>query len=399
MLLSDTKIRRLIPSSKCTPSRPDKYTDHDGLRLWIRHTGTKVWVSDYTFHGKRRSFTHGKYPIISLAEARIAHQHLLEQIHKGIDPRIYKKELQAQANGSHSFSRYADEWHAKRKDNLKKGTYTREYNQYKRDIKPIIGDMNINDITPLQILAIGQEIEKRGAKDMARRAILQVKRIFEYAILLGATTNNPANNLSKALPPRKKEHFKRINIHQLPALLKAMNNYQGDIMVKHALWVICYTFVRTSELRFMQWNEIDYQAKIWRIPADKMKMNRPHNIPLAPQVIKILQTIKSYNFDDTYVFYNVSKGKPYSENFLLSALKKMGYRGKMTGHGFRGLASTTLHELGYLHEAIELQLAHEPNNAVSRAYNGAKHLDYRTNMMNEWANYIDENLNKATQQN
>ncbi len=216
--------------------------------------------------------------------------------------------------------------------------------------------------------------------------------------MLGATTNNPANNLAKALLPHKAEHHKRVNLQQLPALLKAMDNYQGDIMVKYALWVVCYTFVRTKELRFMEWQDIDYDKKIWRIPTHKIKMKRPHNIPLAPQVIKILEVIKSYNFSDTYVFYNTSKRKPYSENFLLSALKNMGYAGKMTGHGFRGLASTTLHELGYMHEAIELQLSHEPNTAVSRAYNGAKHLPYRTKMMTEWANFIDSQLIKGGKQ-
>lgn len=152
--------------------------------------------------------------------------------------------------------------------------------------------------------------------------------------------------------------------------------------------LLCLTFVRTSELRFMRWCEID--GNVWRIPAERMKMKRPHIVPLAPQAIEILNIIKSFGFSDTYVFYNTSTQKPISENAFTKALERMGYKGRMTGHGFRGLASTTLHEQQYQHEAIELQLAHDDNNKVSKAYNGAKLLPYRIKMMNEWANFIDK---------
>ena len=139
----------------------------------------------------------------------------------------------------------------------------------------------------------------------------------------------------------------------------------------------------------MEWSEIDYKAKVWRIPADKMKMDRPHLVPLAPQTMAILEQIKALGFSDKYVFFNPSTRKPYSTNAFITALWRMGYKGRMTGHGFRGLASTTLHEQEYMHEAIELQLAHEKENKISKAYNGAQHLPYRTKMMNDWANFID----------
>ena len=143
----------------------------------------------------------------------------------------------------------------------------------------------------------------------------------------------------------------------------------------------------------MEWSEIDWNDKIWRIPADKMKMDRPHIVPLAPQVIDILQQIKELNFSEQYVFYNPSTRKPYSQNAFINALYQMGYKYRMTGHGFRGLASTTLHEQGFMHEAIELQLAHEQENKISKAYNGAQHLDYRRDMMNQWANFIRNAIN------
>lgn len=225
---------------------------------------------------------------------------------------------------------------------------------------------------------------------MARRAIGQIGQVFTYAMRLGIVTYNPTYKLSQALTPRQQKNFARITVNQLPQWLTDIDNYKGDPLTKLGFYLLAYTFVRTNELRFMQWQEIDWQGKLWRIPAERMKMNRPHIVPLAPQVLAILKQIKDLGLSDTYVFYNTSRQQPYSENVFTNALKKMGYRDVMTGHGFRGLASTTLHERQYMHEAIELQLAHDSESKTSKAYKGAKHLPYRVNMMNEWAKFIDD---------
>lgn len=389
MSLTDTQIRKLKPTAKCTPARPDKYTDGNNLRLWVRHTGNKVWVSDYTYHGKRESLTLGKYPAMTLQQAREANNAIKEQIANGINPKTEKAKYTAIANGINQFSTLADEWHAKRKDTIKAGTFNRDYSLYERDIKPFIGSKDITTITALDVLAVAHRIEERGAGDMAKRAIGQIGQVFTHAMLLGIVNTNPTYKLSQALTQRKQGNHARITINTLPQLLKDIDNYQGDIFTKLGFYILCYTFVRTGELRFMQWSEIDWDSRVWRIPPERMKMNRPHIVPLAPQVIAILEQIKRYNLSDTYVFYNSSCQQPYSENVFTNALKKMGYAGQMTGHGFRGLASTTLHEMQYLHEAIELQLAHDNNNKISKAYNGAKHLPYRIKMMNEWADFVD----------
>lgn len=389
MALIDTQVKRLKPTAKCTPSRPDKYSDGDNLRLWVRHSGNKVWVSDYKYNNKRQSLTIGKYPTMSLADARQRHNDIKALIEQGIDPKQAKKEQKANRDGSKVFSTLAQRWHDNRKAHIAPTTYSRDYSQYQRDIKPVIGHLNIDDITAPDILAIGKAIEARGATDMARRAIRQTGQIFKQAIREGLVTHNPANDLTEALQPHKVKHHSRITSQQLPKLLKDINAYDGDILVKLGLWFLCYTFVRTQELRFMEWSEIDYKANVWRIPADKMKMDRPHLVPLAPQAIALLQTIKGLGFSDQYVFFNPTTRKPYSTNAFITALWRMGYKGRMTGHGFRGLASTTLHELEFMHEAIELQLAHEKENKISKAYNGAQHLPYRTEMMHQWANYID----------
>ena len=388
MLLNDKKIKALLPSDKCTPNKPDKVSDGNGLQLWVRTTGSKTWVLDYRLNGKRQNLVIGKYPAMSLQQARLKNNEVRELIKQGIDPKAQK--YTTIDSGINQFANLAQQWHDKRKTTIKAGTFSRDYSLYERDIKPFIGDKDITTITPLEILDIAHRIENRGAGDMARRAIGQIGQVFTYAMRLGIVTYNPTYKLSQALTPRQQKNFARITINQLPQLLSDIDSYKGDPLTKLGFYLLAYTFVRTNELRFMQWNEVDWQGKLWRIPAERMKMNRPHIVPLAPQVLDILKQIKDFGLSDTYVLFNSSRQQPYSENVFTNALKKMGYRDVMTGHGFRGLASTTLHERQYMHEAIELQLAHDSESKTSKAYNGAKHLPYRVKMMNEWANYLDD---------
>lgn len=390
MSLTHTQVKSLRPTPQAIEKkRADKYTDGDGLQLWVRYTGVKSWVKAYRWNDKQQTYTIGTYPAISLAEARQINSDIQDLIKRGINPKEQKKEQEAKKDNSLLFNTIAQRWHDERKAHIAHTTYSRDYSQYERDIKPAIGDMLITDITPPDILAIGKAVEARGATDMARRAIRQTGQIFKQAIREGLVTFNPANDLTEALQPRKVKHHSRITAQQLPKLLQDIDSYDGDILVKLGLWFMCYTFVRTQELRFMEWSEIDYKNKVWRIPAEKMKMERPHLVPLAPQVMKLLKQIKALGFSDQYVFFNTTTHKPYSTNAFITALWRMGYKGRMTGHGFRGLASTTLHEQGYRHDAIELQLAHEQENKISKAYNGAQHLPYRVQMMKDWANYVD----------
>lgn len=398
MPLTHTIINKLTPSDKCTPSRPDKHSDGDGLQLWVRHTGNKVWISAYRWQGKQQSLTLGKYPVITLQQARQRNLEIKQQINEGINPKDKKKEQLAEQDGSRLFDTIAQAWYADRKTFLASSTFSRNYSAYMRDVKPVIGHKLIDDITSPDILEIGKSIEARGANEMARRIMAEVGQIFKHAIRIGVATSNPAADLSAAIKPHKTKNHSRIISKDLPKLLQDIDDYTGHITVKLGLWFLCYTFVRTNELRFMEWSEIDWNDKTWRIPADKMKMDRPHIVPLAPQVIDILMQIKELNFSEQYVFYNPSTRKPYSQNAFINALYQMGYKYKMTGHGFRGLASTTLHEQGFMHEAIELQLAHEQESKISRAYNGAQHLDYRRDMMNEWADYVDNVFQKTNSQ-
>lgn len=390
MSLTHTQVKSLRPTPQAIEKkRADKYTDGEGLQLWVRYTGVKSWVKAYRWNNKQQTYTIGTYPAISLAEARQINSDIQDLIKRGINPKEQKKEQEAKKDNSLLFNTIAQRWHDERKAHIAHTTYSRDYSQYERDIKPAIGNMLITEITPPDILAIGKAVEARGATDMARRAIRQTGQIFKQAIREGLVTFNPANDLTEALQPRKVKHHSRITAQQLPKLLQDIDSYDGDILVRLGLWFMCYTFVRTQELRFMEWSEIDYKNKVWRIPAEKMKMERPHLVPLAPQVMKLLKQIKKLGFSDKYVFFNTTTHKPYSTNAFITALWRMGYKGRMTGHGFRGLASTTLHEQGYRHDAIELQLAHEQENKISKAYNGAQHLPYRVQMMKDWADHVD----------
>lgn len=307
MALTDTQIRKLKPTPQCTPSKPDKYSDGNNLRLWVRHTGNKVWVSDYSFNGKRKSLTIGKYPTMTLQQARERNAQIKEQIANGINPETEKKKYTAIHDGINQFANLAQQWHDKRKDTIKAGTFSRDYSLYERDIKPFIGDKDITTITPLEILDIAHRIENRGAGDMARRAIGQIGQVFTYAMRLGIVTYNPTYKLSQALTPRQPKNFARITINQLPQLLKDIDSYNGELMTKLGFYLLLYTFVRTNELRFMTWQEIDWDSKVWRIAGERMKMGRNHIVPLAPQVIAILEQIKALGLSDTYVFYNSSR--------------------------------------------------------------------------------------------
>jgi integrase len=265
----------------------------------------------------------------------------------------------------------------------------RDSSLIEKDLIPFIGNTAIGDIKSPDVLTAAKRIEERGAGEMARRAIGLVGCIIRQAMREGLANNDPTTGLKEALKPRKVQHMARIAAKELPELLNKIDAYDGDTATRLGLNFLNLTFVRTQEIRFMEWHEVDFEAKEWRIPADKMKMDVDHIVPLSDQALEVLEQLKPITGGYKYVFFNTSTRKPYSENAFITALWRMGYKGRMTGHGFRGLASTILHEQGYLHDAIERQLSHNEKDKVSAAYNHALHLPYRRKMMQDWANYLD----------
>ena len=383
-MLTDAQVRKIKPLDK-----KKRYSDEKGLYLEVTPSNGRFWRLKYRFNGRESTLTIGSYPEISLAQARRSRDEARIQLYNNIDPNVVKNHRLKKMDESTLFKVLAMQWMDDRKGAITEGTYLRDLSVFEKDIFPDLGDVSIELIKGNDILACAKKIEERGALEMAKRSIPLTGRVFRYAIRKGIIDNDPTPHLQEALKPRKVKHMARLDISEFPPFLERMDRYHGNLLVKTALQLITLTFVRTAELINMEWSEIDFANKLWRIPAYKMKMALPHIVPLSRQAIELIESLRPLTGNKQFVFYNHSTAKPLSNNALLSAIRTMGYMGKMTGHGFRGLASTTLHEQGYMHDAIEIQLAHTVGNAVSKAYNHAQHLDYRIKMMQEWSDFID----------
>lgn len=395
MALNDTKIRKLVPTQKCLNTKQaDKYSDMQGLQLWVRHTGVKSWVIAYRYQNKQQNITIGQYPYISLAQAREHLTQIKSQLAQGIDPKAVAK-LAKIEQADTRFDVFAQKWLAHQQTRIKEHTFKRDKSAYTTHIFPILGEKDIYKIRLPDIIAVSDRLATQGKTSLAHRVVGWIGAIYNFAIEKGLVENlaNPIpRTIHKSLVEHKTKHFARIPITQLPRLLDDIDNCNSEPLTKYGFYVLCYTFVRTKNLREMRWSEIDFDNALWCIPADKMKNGLPHIVPLAPQVIKILREIQAMKLHDEYVFFSNRSRKAdiLSDNTFTVALKRMGYQGKMTGHGFRGLASTALYEMQYNPQAIELQLAHAQGNETVRAYNSANLLPARTKMMSEWADIVDE---------
>ena len=394
-MLTDSQIKKIKPPAP-EQKAPDKYSDGQGLQLHVFANGGKYWRMAYRFNGKQKTLSIGIYPEVSLAEARSKREDAKRILRQGIDPMEAKKETQNVSDGSLTFEAIATQWLDDRKDNIEPSSHARNVRHFVNDVFPMIGTKQIDAIKSPHILAMARKIEERGAAEMARRALRLTSAVMRYAKTIGLIEFDPTTGLSEALKPRKIQHMARIPESELPKLLSDIDTYSGELLTRIALQLITLTFVRTIELRHMEWTEIDYEKCEWRIPSEKMKMSKTHIVPLSKQSLDLLNELNTHTGHRKYVFHSTRSNKPMSEVTILTALWRMGYKGRMTGHGFRGLASTILHERNYNHAAIELQLAHSDRDQVSAAYNYADHLPYRKKMMQEWADYLCELRNGPT---
>lgn len=390
MNLTKTVIDKLKPSDKATASRPDKLTDGNGLQLLIRPTGTKTWIASYHYQGKNRNITIGRYPAISIREARERNNEIRNTLYRGIDPRTELLEKKKQLSGDYLFKAYAKKYHELQHGKIKAGTYNAMIGLYERYIAPVLDDKAVTAITPLDVLAMAQNTVKQSGIEQARRAVKQAQNIFRLAIIEGLINVNPATDVTMLLPAKPPTvNRARIEAGELHQLLNDINDYNGHESVKIALLLLAHTFVRVSELLSAEWHEIDLDREIWTIPANKMKMNREHVVPLTATTIELFKRLKEISGDSNYLFINKDTGKPYSRVSITKALYSMGYKGQMTSHGFRGIASTVLNDLECKPELIELQLSHVTGNKVSRAYNHAQQLLPRRSLMKKYSDYLN----------
>ena len=386
MRLTDIQIKRIKPNTK-----PYKVSDGGGLFLWVTPSGGKIWRWTYRHEGRAKLMTFGKYPDVPLSLARERHAEARKLLAAGADPMAERKAEKAASENS--FQSVARLWLAHWQD----GKSPRHVDYVKRrieaDILPCLGVRPIAMIEAPELVAMTKAIQDRGACDIAKRALETTGQVFRFAIAHGYATRNPASEIrpSDILKYARKVNYARVDARELPELLRAIEVYQGTHVTRLALKLMALTFVRTSELIGARWVEFAPEAARWDIPAERMKMRTPHIVPLSRQALDVLATLRTLTSQSEWLFPgDRSTKKPMSNNTILKALERMGYKGRMTGHGFRGLASTILHEQGYNHEHIELQLAHAPRNAVSAAYNHALYLEPRARMMQEWADYLEQ---------
>jgi len=348
----------------------------------------------YRFGGKQKTLSFGAYPALSLKAARKRREEAKALLAEGIDPGEYKKVCKAAvlSEAANSFEVVAREWFGRRKDLWSSGHAGNTISRLEKHIFPLIGDRPVNRVTPPELLAALRRIEATGAVDAAHRALQSCGQIFRYAITTGRAERDPAADLKGALPPVKAVNFATITDPRgIGALLRDLDAYAGNAVVRASLRMAPYVFVRPGELRKAEWAEIRLDAAEWRIPAGRMKSRVPHIVPLARQVIHILEDLYRFTGRSRYLFPSMrANTAPISDMTLLAALRRMGYdRATMTVHGFRGMASTLLNELGYNRDWIERQLAHGERNSVRAAYNHAEYLPERRRMMQEWADFLD----------
>ena len=387
-----------IESFKPDPERDYKKADGEGMYLFITKAGGKHWRFKYRHLGNEKVFTIGEYPYISLAEARDKRFELKKMVELGIDPMANKRELREKAieERDNTFERIARKWFEHKESGWSKSYASDVIRRLEIDVFPAIGKKPINSISSKDIIAILQGMEKRGVSELARRLKQNMSEIFRYAIVHEYATTNPAANFHSKdiLKKVEKTHFATIEAKEIPAFLKTLNQNNACLrpLTRIAIRMLMLTFVRTNELRNARWEEFDLPNKQWLIPAERMKMGKPHLVPLSNQVMALLEEVKLYSRHQEFVFPSQSNPKKtMSDNTILQGLSRLGYKGTMTGHGFRALATTTLQEkLGWKYEIIDRQLAHAPKSKIHAAYDRAVFLPERTQMMQEWADYIDK---------
>lgn len=397
--LTDTKIK-----SAKAQDKDYKLFDSGGLFLLVTKSGGKHWKLKYYFENKEKKLSIGKYPEITLVEARKKREDAKALLANGIDPNqkkkkeatIKKQEEELQEN---TFKRIALQRLEKVKDTISESHYKRTLRGFENDAFRYIGDKPLDEITADDIIEILQRMEKRGVNDSARKLYHSISKTFKWAVSNRFAKRNPANDidLNELLGKQVVTNYATLTADDdIRGLLLAIDGYQGEYTTKQALKLMSYTAVRTINIRYAEWGEIDFKRKQWSIPASKMKTKNDLIVPLSPSAIKILEDMQEYTGVYKYVFPSIkSKTAPMSDNTLLGAIRRLGFtKEEFTPHGFRAMFSSIAHEKSpFKYEAIEIQLAHSVGNGVSKAYNRALYLDERVELMQWWSDYID-NLKK-----
>lgn len=399
MALTQKEVQHAKPKDKVY-----KLFDGGGLYLLVKPSGYKCFKYDYRLNGSRSTYTIGEYPLYSLKDARKRHQEAKKIIEQGVHPKAFKdnQKLQNQQDNKR-FSSYADEW--VKKQNLAETTEKDLRQRIDKNLTPYMDKKPMDKFTTIEILDILKRVSARGAIETASRLAGVLKRIYDELLILRLIENNPAAGVATLLPKRRKDvdrNFGNIQDEaELASLLSQIHNPspRQDYAVTQALKLMPLVFLRPRNIRFLKWEYVDFDSRIINLPASEMKSRKPHEVPLPTQAVAILKEMHRLTGDEELVFVtNRGINKPLSENTTTRALqrlinpktKKPFGSGYVTSHGFRHTASTHLRELGYESDIVELQLAHSKKDKVEAAYNKAKLLNRRKEMMQAWADYLDK---------
>lgn len=397
-MLSDREIQAAKPRGKLY-----RMADGAGLVLEVSPAGGKLWRLRYRFDRKEKLLALGAYPDVRGPEARARAAEARHALREGRDPSAERKAEKERSRiaADTSFEAVARIWMGKTFPAIAGSTREKQTTFLERDVFPWIGARPIAELAAPDLLAVLRRVDSRGAGDVARRIHSMTGRIFRYAVGHGLCTRDPSRDIELRdvlAPASVKHHASLTDPREVVGLLRAIDGYSGSFVVRCALRLAPLVFVRPGELRHAEWAEIDIERAEWRIPASKMKMREQHLVPLSIQAVEVLREIEPLTGAGRYVFPSRrTSAQPISENTLGAALLCLGFeRGTMTSHGFRSMASTLLHELGYPHAVIERQLAHAERNRVSAAYNFAQYLPERRQMMQGWSDYLDALKTGAT---
>ncbi len=369
-----------------------KLTDGGGLYLLVKPNGAKYWRFKYRVLGKEKKLSIGVYPDISLADARLKREEARKIVALGGDPSEEKKaeKLAQKANVENTFKAIALEWHEYKRPNWSKGYAEDLMEAFENDIFPYVGNRPVAEIKPLEMLEALRKLEARGVLDKMRKIRQACNQTFRYAIVTGRAENNPVSELAGALAVQKHQHYPYLLAAELPEYLQSLSAYSGSSVTRIATRLLMLTGVRTIELRAAEWTEFNLDKGLWEVPIIRMKMRRPHLVPLSEQVLELLLQLHAITGRFKLVFPGRNDSlKPMSEASINQVIKRIGYHGRATGHGFRHTMSTILHEQGFNTAWIETQLAHVDKNSIRGTYNYAQYLDGRREMLQWYADYMD----------
>ncbi|MBW6508202.1 MAG: integrase arm-type DNA-binding domain-containing protein [Desulfuromonadales bacterium] len=400
MALSDIKVRNIKPTDK-----QSKFYDSDGLYLLVAPSSKgnrgKRWRFKYRFDGKEKLLALGTYPEVSLALARKHRDEARQLIANGSDPAQVKQEIKALEleQRANTFEKLAIEWQDRQIDHLAERTRLMIMRRMKKDVFPAIGHIPLADLSSRMILdAVLRPIEDRGAIDLAHRIRGAISQILRYGVACGLCDRDFTADLRGALKPIPRKHHAAFDADgttdpvKVGALLRAIENYDGSIVVRYALQFHPLVATRPGELRHAEWTEIDFDAALWAIPAGRMKMKNPHMVPLSPQAVAILKKLHAITGNGKYLFPSIrSTAKPISDNTMNAGLRRLGYsKEEIVSHGWRAIFRTLADEvLQERIDIIEAQLAHQVKDALGRAYNRTNFLKERRDLMNRWGSYLD----------